>query len=238
MAILNILSGLLKKKGNELGVLLGSVEEVSKRRSFEINGQRVAIFNVNGRFYAIDAICSHKGGPLDEGELNGTIVTCPWHGAKFDVTNGKVISPPAKDDRASYPITVKGNKVYVKLGERKNLELIFKLTGKPDPKSPFGYKPFLNWILGRLKFKTKLYGILDIKVIYQDTLEIDLDIGKIHITEIDLKELSRIMEESKSNWNANITYCLYHSMQFPGHMLLNIRGPNAPSSLDTNIKFI
>lgn len=237
MAILNKLSGFFKEKENELGILVGTSEEVSKKRSFNINGQRVAVFNVNGQLYAIDAICSHKGGPLDEGELNGTIVTCPWHGAKFDVTTGKVVGPPAKDDKASYLVTVKDGQVYVKLTKEEKKGLTLKFTGKPDPEAPFGYKPFLDWLSGKLKFKTKLYGVLDMKMIYQDPLEIDLDMGEIHITEVDLKELSKIMDESKSNWNAGITYCLYHSTQFPGHMLINIRGPKAPKSLDMNIKF-
>jgi nitrite reductase/ring-hydroxylating ferredoxin subunit len=49
----------------------------------------VALFNVEGTFYALDGICPHQGGPLGKGSLNGCIVTCPWHGFQFDVTTGQ-----------------------------------------------------------------------------------------------------------------------------------------------------
>jgi nitrite reductase (NADH) small subunit len=49
----------------------------------------VALFNVEGSFYALDGICPHQGGPLGEGELAGCIVTCPWHGWQFDVQTGQ-----------------------------------------------------------------------------------------------------------------------------------------------------
>ena len=54
----------------------------------EVEGKRIAIFNVEGTYYAIDDICPHQGGPLGEGELSGTVVTCPWHGWEYDVTTG------------------------------------------------------------------------------------------------------------------------------------------------------
>src|SRR5262245_33578844 len=49
----------------------------------------VALFNVDGTFYALDGICPHQGGPLGKGALTGCIVTCPWHGFQFDVTTGQ-----------------------------------------------------------------------------------------------------------------------------------------------------
>jgi len=48
----------------------------------EVNGQSIAIFNVDGTFFALDNTCAHRGGPLGEGELDGEVVTCPWHGWK------------------------------------------------------------------------------------------------------------------------------------------------------------
>ena len=58
-----------------------------------IAGQRIiALFNVEGRFYALDGICPHQGGPLGKGSLAGCIVTCPWHGFQFDVTTGRLAS--------------------------------------------------------------------------------------------------------------------------------------------------
>lgn len=75
------------------------------------------------------------------------------------------------------------------------------------------------------------------KLIYQDKFEIDFDLGEVHMTEVDFIELSKIVKEAKKKWKTNITYCLYLSTQFPGHMLLNVRGPKAPMSLDMDIKF-
>jgi nitrite reductase/ring-hydroxylating ferredoxin subunit len=57
-------------------------------KSIEINGKPVAVFNVNGNFYAINDVCGHRGGPLGEGELDGKTVICPWHGWRYDVTTG------------------------------------------------------------------------------------------------------------------------------------------------------
>jgi nitrite reductase (NADH) small subunit len=55
-----------------------------------VAGERiVALFNVDGTFYALDGICPHQGGPLGKGKLTGCIVTCPWHGFQFDVTTGQ-----------------------------------------------------------------------------------------------------------------------------------------------------
>ncbi len=54
-------------------------------------GTPIALFNVGGTFYALDNACTHRGGPLGMGRLSGTVVTCPWHGNQFDVTNGQVI---------------------------------------------------------------------------------------------------------------------------------------------------
>ena len=56
----------------------------------EANGKQIVLSMVEGKVYAIDEICTHKGGPLDEGELNGYDLKCPWHYAVFDVRNGKV----------------------------------------------------------------------------------------------------------------------------------------------------
>ena len=54
----------------------------------EANGKQIALFNVGGTFHAIDNTCLHRGGPLGEGELEGNVVTCPWHGWQYDVTTG------------------------------------------------------------------------------------------------------------------------------------------------------
>ncbi|MCP9438315.1 MAG: Rieske 2Fe-2S domain-containing protein [Nitrospira sp.] len=58
-------------------------------RIVEVHGVWIALFNVDGTFYAIDNTCPHAGGPLGEGRLDGTIVECPWHGWKFSVVSGR-----------------------------------------------------------------------------------------------------------------------------------------------------
>ena len=84
-------------------------------RMFEVGGKRIALFNVDGLFHAIDDTCTHRGGPLSEGELNGKEVTCPWHGAVFDVTTGQVLRPPATKGISSYRIRVEGEDVEVEI---------------------------------------------------------------------------------------------------------------------------
>ena len=84
-------------------------------KKVESGGKQIALFNSNGTFYAIDELCTHRGGPLSEGELNGTVVTCPWHGATFDVTSGKVMGGPTVKNQGCYRVQVVGNEVQVDL---------------------------------------------------------------------------------------------------------------------------
>jgi nitrite reductase/ring-hydroxylating ferredoxin subunit len=67
------------------------VDDCPPGRSLEVVvGDRViALFNVDGQFFALDGVCPHQGGPLGGGELAGCVVTCPWHGWQFDVTSGQ-----------------------------------------------------------------------------------------------------------------------------------------------------
>lgn len=81
----------------------------------EVNGKKIALFNVEGAFYAIDDTCTHRGGPLSDGVVDGKEVTCPWHGAKFDVTTGKVLGPPAAAGVARFGVRVEGNDVEVEI---------------------------------------------------------------------------------------------------------------------------
>lgn len=76
--------------------------------------QDVAVFNIGNNFYAISNTCAHEGGPLGQGVLEKTIVTCPWHGWQYDVRYGK--SPHTGGDSVkSSKITVIGNKLYLVL---------------------------------------------------------------------------------------------------------------------------
>ena len=80
------------------------------------DGAQVCLANVGGTFYAINGECSHMGGPLGEGELDGTTLTCPWHSAEYDVTTGKMLSPPAESDQAKYEVRLEGEDVQVAVG--------------------------------------------------------------------------------------------------------------------------
>lgn len=77
-------------------VRVASTEDIpeGEGRCFEVNDQQIAIFNVDGTFYAMDNVCPHQGGPLGEGELDGQVVTCPWHAWDFDVTTGENSEDP------------------------------------------------------------------------------------------------------------------------------------------------
>ncbi|MFQ5988658.1 MAG: Rieske (2Fe-2S) protein [Candidatus Methylomirabilales bacterium] len=79
----------------------------------ELEGERIALFNENGTFYAIGDICTHSGGPLSEGDLDGDVVICPWHGAQFDVKTGEVMGPPASEPVPSYRVKVEGEDILI-----------------------------------------------------------------------------------------------------------------------------
>jgi nitrite reductase/ring-hydroxylating ferredoxin subunit len=82
----------------------------------------VLIANVEGAFYAVDALCTHYGGDLSAGKLEGKILTCPVHGAKFDITNGKVYSPPTEpldrpeiENLITHPLKIMNGEIYIKI---------------------------------------------------------------------------------------------------------------------------
>ncbi len=79
----------------------------------EFGGEKVALFNVGGTIYAIADSCTHRGGPLSEGEVQGTDVTCPLHGAMFDLTTGSVKGPPASSAVIQYEVRVEGDEIQI-----------------------------------------------------------------------------------------------------------------------------
>lgn len=81
-------------------------------KTVSVNGKPVALFNVDGTFHAIDDTCIHRGGPLGEGELDGKIAICPWHGWRWDVTNGVNQLNPAISIK-TYEVKVEGDDVLV-----------------------------------------------------------------------------------------------------------------------------
>ena len=80
----------------------------------DADGVRIAVFNVEGKFYAIEDVCTHDGGILTGGPINGCIVTCPRHGATFDIRSGEALTPPAYEPTATFPVRVQDGMVQVK----------------------------------------------------------------------------------------------------------------------------
>ncbi len=83
-------------------------------RLVEIDGRAIALFNVGGAFHAIEDTCLHAGGPLHEGTLHGTTVTCPWHEWRFDVSSGKCeLNPMVR--LGCFPVRVRGGVVEIEV---------------------------------------------------------------------------------------------------------------------------
>ena len=95
-------------------VRLASVEDVpvGEGRVVEAQGKVLALFNVDGAYYAIDNTCVHRGGPLGEGDLEGRVVTCPWHAWRWDVTTGANVNNPAVKI-ACFTVTVEDDAIFV-----------------------------------------------------------------------------------------------------------------------------
>lgn len=97
-------------------VRIASVNEVppGTAKEFTAEGRVIALFNVDGEFHAMDGVCPHAGGPLGEGTLSASVVTCPWHGWQFDVTTGRHCLNP-NIQHTTFTVQVDGDDVLVDL---------------------------------------------------------------------------------------------------------------------------
>ena len=86
---------------------------VGEIRAFEVEGNPVAVANVEGRFYAFDDLCTHRQCSLAEGDLDGTTLECICHGSQFDVTTGEVLNGPATEPVRSYEVQVEDGSIQV-----------------------------------------------------------------------------------------------------------------------------
>src|SRR5581483_11720389 len=93
----------------------------------ESGGKSIVLSMVNGEVYALDAVCSHEGGPLEEGKLEGYEIECPWHGSRFDVRTGEVRSPPADTPQSVYEVKVENNDILI----RRNTQSKAQGQGQP-----------------------------------------------------------------------------------------------------------
>jgi 3-phenylpropionate/trans-cinnamate dioxygenase ferredoxin subunit len=82
-------------------------------RRVEVDGDAVLLCNVDGTLYAIEDVCTHDGGELDQGELEGNRIMCPRHGAYFDVTTGAALTLPAVLPVRTYTVRVEGDAIFV-----------------------------------------------------------------------------------------------------------------------------
>ena len=81
----------------------------------EIDGQNVLLCNVDGEIYAIQDVCTHDGGALDQGELMGERIMCPRHGAFFDVRTGDALTLPAIFPVQTFKVRIEGEDIFVDL---------------------------------------------------------------------------------------------------------------------------
>lgn len=96
-------------------IKVATVDElpVGERKIIDVDNVSIALFNIDGTIYAIEDRCTHDDGPLAEGELSGCTITCPRHGARFDVRSGKALSFPAFEPTNVYEVELRGNEVWI-----------------------------------------------------------------------------------------------------------------------------
>jgi 3-phenylpropionate/trans-cinnamate dioxygenase ferredoxin component len=83
-------------------------------RVVDIEDVLIAVINCDGRFYAIEDVCTHDGGELTGGEIEGCQIECPRHGARFNIQTGEVLTPPAYEPVATFPVRVENGFVQVR----------------------------------------------------------------------------------------------------------------------------
>ncbi len=88
-----------------------------ERLFIEVGDMPVALFNIDGEFFAIADVCTHDDGPLGDGEIENHQIICPRHGARFDIRTGEVLTLPAVKGVSSYPIKVEENMLYIGVEE-------------------------------------------------------------------------------------------------------------------------
>ncbi len=84
-------------------------------RLVEAEGHLIAVLNDGGRFWALDSTCTHRGGPLSDGGVGDGRVTCPWHGAQFDLATGQAVFPPARQSVTAYRVVVDADRIKLDL---------------------------------------------------------------------------------------------------------------------------
>ncbi len=97
-------------------VTVAKVEEIAPGgfRTVDVDGTKVAVFNVGGEFFAIEDVCTHDGGQLTGGTVDGDEVECPRHGARFCIRTGAALTAPAYEPTAKFPVRIENGEVRVR----------------------------------------------------------------------------------------------------------------------------
>jgi len=85
------------------------------RHVVDVDGTNVAVFNMGGEYYAVKDECPHDGGVLSNGKLDGEVIICPRHGARFSIKTGTVLGPPAYEDLVTFPVRIEQGMVQVEV---------------------------------------------------------------------------------------------------------------------------
>jgi len=96
-------------------VTVATTDELTpgERIVVEVKDHYIAVFQVGDRYFAIEDVCTHDDGPLAHGTLDGTVIECPRHGARFDITTGAVLSMPAIKPVQRYDVQVEGDEIQI-----------------------------------------------------------------------------------------------------------------------------
>ena len=102
---------------------MGKLHKVAERNALtpekpicvQVEGRSIALFDLGETCRAVDDECTHAGGNLSEGEVEAGIVTCPWHGARFDLATGKALSAPASEPVTAYPVRIEHGSIWIEL---------------------------------------------------------------------------------------------------------------------------
>ncbi|MBI2668854.1 non-heme iron oxygenase ferredoxin subunit [Candidatus Woesearchaeota archaeon] len=94
---------------------VATLAELKDYACVTVDGKELALFRLNGNIYCLDNTCTHRGGPLCEGSVTNSTITCPWHASQFDIKTGKVKRGPAMKDVKTYKVTVKNDSIYLEV---------------------------------------------------------------------------------------------------------------------------
>jgi ferredoxin-NADP reductase/nitrite reductase/ring-hydroxylating ferredoxin subunit len=163
---------------NEDFVKVADIKDIpsTKMKEIQVDGENICVANVEGKYYAIGSICTHEGGPLADGTLEGYEVECPWHGSKFEVRTGEVTNPPASEPEPVYEVKVDGNNILIKRSKSRSssqIELILlekdKVEGTDVTSFKFS-KQNDNQVEGKklLDYTAGQFAFFDIGGVYND----------------------------------------------------------------------